>query len=71
MTPEQLNEYVETVDIAELNAASVDKAAINICGVYSKARPVLEFISNFWLLPEKWRAIVKALTAVLDGLCPQ
>ena len=65
MTLNQLENTAESVDIDELNVAA---ASLDLCGVYSKARKVLEMLSNF---PGKLGLIIKALIAVLDNLCPQ
>lgn len=67
MRIDKINDHVKGVDLVEFNQ---QKAALNLCGVYSKARPVLEFVSKF-PLPKKWKVIIKGLIAVLDGLCPQ
>lgn len=68
MTDQQFNDHIESVDLNELEA---DKSAHNLCGIYSKARPVLQVVANFPILPQKVRVIVQGLIAVLDGVCPQ
>lgn len=46
------------------------KAAVDVCGVYLKIRPVLALIAKFPLVPKKIREAVKLLMSTLDTICP-
>lgn len=37
-------------------------------GVWRVARPILNMVANFPLLPAKWRAIVAGLVATVDAV---
>lgn len=79
LTFDQVNEHVENLDIGEMSVttraaakATPEEVVGKICGVYQKARPVLEFLANFgWIIPEKWRAVLRATIIQLDKICPQ
>jgi len=45
-------------------------AAVDVCGIYSKIRPVLALITNFPLIPKKIKDAVKLLMSALDTICP-
>ena len=78
LTLDQLNKHVESVNIDEMQIphargikATPEEIMGKICGVYQKARPILEFLANFgWIIPQKWRDIIKAFIAQFDKICP-
>ena len=58
---------------ASQNAAAAAEAAQkrNFCDVYKIARPILSFLSTFFIIPGKIRQIIVSLIAVADMQCPQ
>lgn len=77
LTLKQLDEHVDNIDLNELQkkaktaAATPEELQTKICEVYSKVRPVLDFLDSFWLVPQKWRKTISALMVTLDQVCPQ
>jgi hypothetical protein len=70
LTFEEVNAHVEkhfTAKTSEALAAGSSK----LCDIYVVVRPILVLISQFPLIPQKWRDVVKGLITVLDGMCPQ
>ena len=45
--------------------------ALDICGSWNLAKPVLSFIFSYGPIPSKWKAVYVALSAVLDGFCQE
>lgn len=43
----------------------------DVCGVYGKARPILELIVKLPFIPAKAKEIVRTLMSVLDLVCPR
>ena len=41
-----------------------------ICEIYKAIRPILVALSNFPLIPGKWRAALKTFIKLMDKLCP-
>ena len=77
LTFEQVNKHVDSVKIDEMELPSARARATpeeivgKVCGVYQKVRPVIEFLANFgWIIPEKWRNIMRAFIIQFDKLCP-
>ena len=77
LTVDQLNKHVEGINIDEMQIpharakATPEEIMGKICVVYQKARPILEFLANFgWIIPQKWRDIIKAFIAQFDKICP-
>lgn len=57
---------------ANLNWLESEKAKqqLNAVKVYSIARPILVFLSNFFIIPKKIRLILTHLIEVLDTIKP-
>ena len=79
LTVDQLNKHVEGINLDEMELpqsraaakATPEEIVGKICGVYQKARPILEFLANFgWIIPQKWRDIIKAFITQFDKICP-
>lgn len=47
------------------------KVIEKVCGVYNIVRPFVKWASTFFLIPAKWKRILKEFITLLDGLCPQ
>jgi hypothetical protein len=58
---EETNAQVGTV------TRSAVAQAIDLCGAYAKAKPILLFAKQF--LPKTWKEIVEALMKFLDEHC--
>lgn len=76
MNLKELDAHVENVDLAELQAKATATVAPEdlpgkICEIYSKVRPVLDFLDSFWLVPKKWRQMINTLMVTIDQICPQ
>lgn len=76
LTLKQLDEHVESVDLPGLQArakavVSAEELPSKICEIYSKVRPVLDFLDSFWLVPKKWRMMINTLMITIDQICPQ
>jgi hypothetical protein len=74
LTFEDVNEAIDAVDLAALEARAKPKAGAavsnaDLCAAYKMAKPILVLASNVPLIPEKWRNVLKAFIAVADGLC--
>jgi hypothetical protein len=81
MTFEQIDAAINKLDlksheaaVAKLRASAAANPALalpQLCPIYKGAvRGILEALSNFPLIPQKWRDAIKALIAILDVLCP-
>lgn len=73
MTNEQLEDHVESLNLAEFkvdNQAAPAVVLAKICDIYQKSRPLLDKISDFFLLPKKWKQVIRAFMAALDNICP-
>lgn len=81
ITFEQIDAAVNKFDfaayhstVAKLGPAAAANPALalpQLCPIYkSIARPILVALSNFVLIPPKWREAIKALIGILDVLCP-
>ncbi|MGZ3766546.1 MAG: hypothetical protein ACXVB0_15515 [Mucilaginibacter sp.] len=72
LTFEDVNAHVEQhLTTEKLQALSAPAANPSLCSVYTIARPILVLISQFALIPQKWRDLVKVLISALDAICPQ
>jgi hypothetical protein len=77
MTVEQVHEHVSAIDLDTLKPLEIDddlgqiKILEKICEIYQKVRPILEFLSTFFIIPKKWKAVILAFMATMDQLCPQ
>ncbi len=73
MSFDDINAGIERLDLTEFEkiAASRDAEAIKdaICRIWKGIRPIIVALSNFPLLPKKWRAALKMLIKLLDALC--
>ena len=58
---------------ASINAAAAAEAAKkkNFCEVYAIARPILQFLSTFFIVPAKVKSIIVSLIVVGDMQCPK
>ncbi|HVS94363.1 MAG TPA: hypothetical protein VHE59_20135 [Mucilaginibacter sp.] len=70
LTFEDVNAHVEQ-HLTDAKLQSMAAAAPNLCSIYAIARPILVLISQFVLIPQKWRDGIKILISALDALCPQ
>lgn len=80
MTLEEVHSHVEAIDLdtlqqLEISADASDelgkfRALDKVCEIYQKVRPVFEFLSNFWLIPKKWKALIVVFMQTMDTLCP-
>lgn len=34
--------------------------------IFTIATPIIEFLSSFWLVPKKWRTVLKALLIIIN-----
>lgn len=55
---------------AEAVAAQPANVLPRICEVYRVVRPILVALSNFPLIPERWRRALKVFISWMDRLCP-
>lgn len=62
MTLLQIKKYAESQEFNSLLATSQK----DVARVYEIARPIIEFLSGFFIVPKKVRAILKNLLHVLD-----
>lgn len=46
------------------------KVLEKVCGVYHIVKPFVKWASTFFLVPGKWKRILKEFITLLDGLCP-
>ncbi len=58
-----VNAYVEK-HYGQTAAMSMD-----VCGTWNTAKPVLDYIFAFFLIPTKWRLVYTSLAAVMDAFC--
>jgi len=80
ITFEQIDAAINRVDLAAHQravsgisaqaAANPALALPQLCPIYKGVRPILVFLSNLVLIPQKWRDVIKAFIGVLDLLCP-
>lgn len=82
LTFEEVNKHFESVDLSQFteggthhfSAKSVAAAPADVlnkvCGIYRVVRPFLVLVSNFPLLPVKWREAIKIFIGLLDSICP-
>ncbi|HZI56967.1 MAG TPA: hypothetical protein VFF39_09335 [Verrucomicrobiae bacterium] len=81
MTFEQIDAAINKLDlashqntVAKLSANAAGNPALalpQLCPIYKGGvRAILVLLSNFPLIPQKWRDAIKALISVLDLLCP-
>ena len=81
MTISELNKYAGTLDTEGMAAessftapdgakASSDDILGKVCGVYQKARPFLEVLTNLFFIPKKWRSVITTFMVSMDMLCP-
>ena len=83
LTFEQIDALMKRVNVADyqaggkshLTAAAAQNATAALpqqfCTIYKAVRPVLEAVLLFPLIPEQWKAVIKAFIGILDTLCPQ
>jgi len=69
LTFEEVNAHVEKHLPGE-KTQSLTATANDLCGIYVIVRPILVLISQFPLIPKKWRDIIIILIKALDGICP-
>lgn len=66
--------FVQAIESFRAFQASPESTAVDVCGIYRKARPILKGVLPFLkLLPVYGETVAEALTAlmgVLDGICP-
>ena len=67
---DEIDQHVENNFKPEIQNHSGDPSAVSLCSIYKVVKPILLGISNFPLLPQKWRDAVKAFVTVLDTMCP-
>ncbi len=60
---------------AEVNAyldehyGALSAIPMDVCGTWNRAKPVLDYIFAFGLVPSKWRIAYTSLAAVMDAFC--
>lgn len=78
-TFDDVEKHIQKADLAAIQpggkehpAAGVTGAAAlaNICPAYKIVRPILVLLSNTPIIPQKWRAALKAFIEVIDVICP-
>lgn len=55
---------------AEAVAAQPANVLGRVCEIYRAVRPILVVLSNFPLIPERWRRALKIFIDLMDRLCP-
>lgn len=66
-TKEDVDKAMAAVDHAKLKALP---QAAQICAAYQMIRPLLAFLSAFWIIPATWQTGIKTFMSVLDTVCP-
>lgn len=81
-TFEEVDKHIQKADLSAFQAggkmrlsaasakASPAAAIPNICGIYKIVRPILVLISNFPMIPKKWKDAIKLFMQALDAFCP-
>ena len=68
----ELQKVSNRTDVSKLQARSGALArGVDVCGVYAKARPILELILKIPFIPKKAKDIIQMLMMALDTLCPR
>lgn len=58
--------YVSRTDLQTKPTTVIEK----ICAVYNRVKPVIVFVSEFWLVPKKWREALQQFNTLMSTLCP-
>ena len=69
LTFEDVNAHVEK-HLTDAKMQSLVPGATNLCSIYVIVKPILTFVSQIVLIPQKWRDGIKLLIGVLDTMCP-
>jgi len=81
-TFEEINQQIDSTDLTQFQEGGVhhftaEAAAANpgnvlqkVCGIYNVIKPILKGISDFPLIPGKWRAAITAFMGLMNKLCP-
>jgi hypothetical protein len=77
-TFEDVDAHVTDVNLARLIAhgkvsasADVKTRHAQVCEAFHAVRPILAAVAAIPFFPPRWRAVVTAFMAVLDGVCPR
>ncbi len=62
-TKEDVNKYVAD------HYGTMAAVPMDVCGTWNKAKPVLDYIFAFGLVPSRWRLVYTSLAAVMDAFC--
>lgn len=71
MRMKKLKTEAEVSAYVDANYGKSSAKALDICGSWEKAKPVVSFIFSMPMLPNRWKAVYVALAAVLDGFCQE
>lgn len=66
-----LSGFERSLSGAEQAAFAPSDIKEKVCPIYHMVRPILEILSNFPLIPEKFRRAVKVFISAMDVFCPQ
>jgi hypothetical protein len=79
---EQLDEHFSALDTSSMASGGADHFTAEdvqakplevlgkVCTIYQKVRPFLTFASSFFLIPKKWKDVIKGYMELMDTLCP-
>jgi hypothetical protein len=68
----ELQKVSARADVSRLQTRSGTLArGVDVCGVYAKARPILEIVIRIPFIPKKAKEVIKLLMSALDTLCPR
>ena len=80
LTFEEVNKHFESVDLSAFQEGGkyyfppgsgvTTDILQKICAAYKTVKPYLVWISNFPVIPEKWREVIKKFITLMDGICP-
>jgi hypothetical protein len=76
LTFEEVDKHIQAANLSALKPAAAGAAGTaaaipNVCQAFGVIRPILVLISNFPLLPKKWRDALTLFIQVMDSVCPQ
>ncbi len=69
---EEIDRGIDALDFGEAEAAlkaGPEDVRGKVCEVYKAVRPILVALSNFPLIPKKWRTAIKVFIRLMDALC--
>jgi len=67
---EAIDKHIDTNFTPGSSNLKAAAGTADLCGIYKTVKPILGAILLIPFIPAKWKEVIRAFMAILDGMCP-